>query len=336
MRNEPPWFIKECETLGLLTTRMPRFSQLFFHDFEGWEVHEAKGQDLGGSVSRRAAEAYLRSGVRLQSTCGISDIWYWYVESNRDLFTKTTPLSPAGESPPSPEPKPFHPPMDPYQIELVYMPFPWIPLHKRPKPRRRVYQPPAPSPPSFPTDAQDGQPEFVAEVEAKQSPPPQPKEDISEYTEDEEAVGREVSSVASGEDFLEDWPETFSFQSELQRTMFRFEAPEIHPEGEDQVKGEDLMEGVELSQPTQVRVHGGGSGAPSLEGISEDEEEMEDEEDEEIEDEEDEEMEDEESGEDVSEDQEMADEEKGEDVSEDEEGGETGDEDNQEYRRDGM
>jgi hypothetical protein len=87
---------------------------MFFYDFSDEEIAANKGQLVSASTSRRAAEAYLRSGVRLQSTCGISDVWYDYVESSRHLFEGTPPgdgILPEGESEtvsPSPTPNPRH------------------------------------------------------------------------------------------------------------------------------------------------------------------------------------------------------------------------------------
>ena len=295
---------------------MPRFSQLFFYDFHRSEVAGAGGQEAGGAVSRRAAEAYLKSGVRLESTCGISDVWYWYVESNRDLFDETTFL-PTGT-------RPLHPHMEPYQVVLVYTPFPWELLHRRPKPRMSVGPPAPPSPDLHPTNGQEHQPEELQEDVTAQ-------EDISEFTDNGGADCRAASSVSS-EDWLEDWPETGSFQSELHRTMDRFELPEelelqpdskpvglahILPEGrgthlEDRTEAgmegteeEDRMEGVELSQATQVRAQGDSPSTSGLEGVS--------------------------GG---GEDEEMEDEDDGEDVSEEEDDG-MEDEDRGEYRRDG-
>ena len=78
---------KECDRLGLFQTRMPRFSQVFFYDFEGQEVAQESGQSRNGRVvSCRAAEAYIKSSVQLESSCGISDMWYRYVELNAGKF----------------------------------------------------------------------------------------------------------------------------------------------------------------------------------------------------------------------------------------------------------
>ena len=82
-------FIRECERLGLFQTRMPRFSQVFFHNFNSRGFKEGSGQSrMGSIVSRLAGEAYVLSGARLESLCGISDVWYRYVESNAGQFKK--------------------------------------------------------------------------------------------------------------------------------------------------------------------------------------------------------------------------------------------------------
>ena len=83
-----PWVLKECERLGLFQTRMLRFTQMFFYDFNEQEQGTRAGQLSGASSSRRAARVYLLSGKQLQSTCGILDSWYWFVDDNRGLFNK--------------------------------------------------------------------------------------------------------------------------------------------------------------------------------------------------------------------------------------------------------
>ena len=37
-------------------------------------------------VSRHAAEAYIKTGIQLESSCGISNVWYQYVELNTAKF----------------------------------------------------------------------------------------------------------------------------------------------------------------------------------------------------------------------------------------------------------
>ena len=75
-RNNPAWFIEECEALGLFTVRMPAFAQVFFYKFTTGEISNQADQPTSSSSSKRAAEAYLISGIQLESTCGVSDVWY--------------------------------------------------------------------------------------------------------------------------------------------------------------------------------------------------------------------------------------------------------------------
>ena len=89
---------QECERLGLFETRTPRFSQLFFYNFDDDEVATRAGQLLTIKASQRGAKACLRSGARLESKCGISDVWYSYLLQNKALFAH--PDSP----PPTQEP----------------------------------------------------------------------------------------------------------------------------------------------------------------------------------------------------------------------------------------
>lgn len=109
-------FRQECAALGLFEARAPRFSQLFFHNStDSGTVQPLHVETLGQSktataVSRSAAQAYLRSGVRLQSSCGMSDSWYSYVESNADLFTQVaTPAAISSAVIPPGSDGPFHP-----------------------------------------------------------------------------------------------------------------------------------------------------------------------------------------------------------------------------------
>lgn len=82
----PKPVVEECNVLGLFQTRMPRFSQLFFHESLEHEVALKFGRSSRPSASFLAAKRYLRSGTRLESKCGLSDVWYGYVESNWRLF----------------------------------------------------------------------------------------------------------------------------------------------------------------------------------------------------------------------------------------------------------
>jgi hypothetical protein len=122
--------MEECESLGLFATRMPRFSQVFFYDFSDREVRDNLGQ--GPTASLRAAEAYLSSGVRLESTCGISDIWYHYVED----FQHKLRSQPA----PSPPPAHFapHPYIDPTHTSCMRIFFNWEFQHYKRQPRKKI------------------------------------------------------------------------------------------------------------------------------------------------------------------------------------------------------
>jgi len=134
-------FTQECAALGLFEARPPRFSQLFFYNFTDSETNQLLGQsESGGAVSRRAAEAYLLSGVRLESSCGMSDAWYNYVESNSRLFTRPDPLDPPSLSrsplfPPS-QPSP-HPRPNSQQLESIGSTLNWRKVHSRPRPTKK-------------------------------------------------------------------------------------------------------------------------------------------------------------------------------------------------------
>ena len=148
---KPTGFLKESERLGLFQARLPGFSQLFFHNFSEREVMERQGQsNTGGVVSRRAAEAYLRSGVRLESSCGISNVWYSYVESNARLFGQpTNPRTSSSKAalsgrnaPPNPQtsltppPSPVHPCPSPQEMKEIHSLLPWHRAHSRPRPTK--------------------------------------------------------------------------------------------------------------------------------------------------------------------------------------------------------
>jgi hypothetical protein len=116
---------RECERLGLFKTRLPRFAQLFFYDFDDGEVATQAGQLVTSKASQRGGKAYLRSGARLESKCGISDVWYWYLAQNKALFAD--PDSP----PPTHEPASHspHPRLEFHQLPLIYDAFRWKEKH---------------------------------------------------------------------------------------------------------------------------------------------------------------------------------------------------------------
>ena len=141
--DKPTEFKEECAALGLFETRLPRFSQFFFYDFTDWELPLGQSES-GGAVSRRAAEAYLRSGVRLESSCGMSDIWYNYVESNAKLFKPTSSTAiPPGTSvlscPPifSPSQSSPHPRLNSEQLQSIRKNLDWYTAHSRPHPTKK-------------------------------------------------------------------------------------------------------------------------------------------------------------------------------------------------------
>ena len=117
---------KDLETLGLFRTRLPQFPQMFFYDFNEAELTLGLGQASGPLTSFRAARAYLKCGVRLESKCGLSDVWYHYVEANRDAFgvDRKEPPS-ASPTPPAP-----HPQLDPVHMPLMWDALRWYDQHE--------------------------------------------------------------------------------------------------------------------------------------------------------------------------------------------------------------
>lgn len=114
---------------------MPRFSQLFFHDFSESEVcgQECQSPD-GRLVSRRAAKAYLSSGVRLESKCGLSDIWYLYLDQNAGgLGEDRNPLG-VGVKPTLA----LHPRLGANDVDLLVSKLQWGEAHKGLFPRSSV------------------------------------------------------------------------------------------------------------------------------------------------------------------------------------------------------
>ena len=116
---------QECERLGLFKTRPPRFSQLFFYDFDGGEVATRAGQLLTIKASQRGAKAYLRSGARLESKCGISDVWYSYLLQNKALFVHPDSPPPVQE-PANPGP---YPRLEFHHLPSIYCAFRWKEEH---------------------------------------------------------------------------------------------------------------------------------------------------------------------------------------------------------------
>lgn len=198
---------------------------MFFHNFADAEVAGNMGQLTSSSVSRRAAEAFLLSGVRLESTCGISGVWYSYVEKFRGLFEKNMPPKAEDGTAPPPPPmleSPCY--LRPDQMSFMLGVLEWPQQHKRPRPRKKVPTAnPSPiliassspiaipgSPPIVITssspiiiasspvhvgDSRDAQLKESAD-EVSNGPPsaPPPREDISEDTEHESHLGKGLSN----------------------------------------------------------------------------------------------------------------------------------------------
>jgi hypothetical protein len=131
--TKPTWFINECEMLGLFQTRMPEFTQLFFHNFTERKVQQEKGQSLvGGIVSRRAASEYFRSRVQLKSKSAVSEIWYHFLETNSSLFYELFPFTPGIAITPPSIHVPLHPSLIPQFVRMVR----WKEMYGTPEPVR--------------------------------------------------------------------------------------------------------------------------------------------------------------------------------------------------------
>jgi hypothetical protein len=128
-KDLPDWLFDECERLGLFRTRMPRFTQLFFYDFTREEQSNQVGQFSATRSAKRAASAYLCSGKRLESTCGISEIWYEYVEDNRCLFEKKREGHTVKQEPRYPYDR-----IDRFCKENLLRDLEWQQMHSRPEP----------------------------------------------------------------------------------------------------------------------------------------------------------------------------------------------------------
>jgi hypothetical protein len=127
----PAEFKLECDLAGLFSARGPQFSQLFFHNFQGQELEKMVGQRQGSTVSHRGAQAFLKSGVRPESTCGLSNVWYEYVRRNRALFEEPDAPFPSRSSPPPG----LH--LEEQQLSHLWRMFQWEEQHGRPLPTKR-------------------------------------------------------------------------------------------------------------------------------------------------------------------------------------------------------
>ena len=128
----PTEFKIECDLAGLFHAREPQFSQLFFHDFYAQELEKMVGQRQGSTVSRRGAQAFLKSGVRPESTCGLSNVWYEYVRRNRALFEGSDVPSPLGLSPPPI----LH--LEEQRLSYLWETFQWREQHNTPLPKKKM------------------------------------------------------------------------------------------------------------------------------------------------------------------------------------------------------
>ena len=180
---------EECERLGLWKTRAPRFTQLFFYNFFEHEATLGLGQASSLAASRRAAKTYLTSGARLESKCGLSDVWFHYVETHRHLF------EPLSTQPPS-ESKPHlsNPRLDVQYAPAIYDVFEWYKYHKRPRPTKkdRVLAPSTPlseilSSEDGVSDDDEARPNRTSETDEDQS-------DCSGTSSDEEEGGESEES----------------------------------------------------------------------------------------------------------------------------------------------
>ena len=128
--NQPHALRAECEQLGLFRTALPRFSQVFFYEFDNKEITAEVGQSMESKLPApvRAARAYLQSGRRFQSSCGISDIWYHHVELNAGKFMEDPPPLPDLSPVPS-----VYPGLDEDQIREREPMFQWAAFHKHTK-----------------------------------------------------------------------------------------------------------------------------------------------------------------------------------------------------------
>lgn len=154
---------------------MPRFSQLFFYNFSYEETERLAGQSSTGSASRRAAYAYLQSRIQLESTCGISDVWYQFVESNRALYEdEAAPLFPLQR-----ERHLRHLLIEGADLQHMACAFQWEKwcVYVRPQPKKKV---PVPDPSV--TNSSNDEPD---EVMAASPVGPRQADEISDYEHEE-------------------------------------------------------------------------------------------------------------------------------------------------------
>jgi hypothetical protein len=323
----PKWVLKECHKLALFDTRLPQFSQLFFHDFSAGEIAARSGQISLSTASLHAAKGYLKSWITLESTCGISSIWYNYVQVHWPLLLndKRTGKPPVNLS---------------YPGKFDGVVREWEKIHNRPQPTKKT---PVSGPSTKGSPSKESQPNKSAENSTStRISTSEQEEAISQFTEDLETVDPiEPPSSKVKDEFssfeMEEW--SASFQEDYFNLLDEYDIAEIPPVVTDdfmpssvpeerelcrgptktvtaEVEDEDQMEGVELSQLTRDQVDTDAVGSSDDESVAgedkmtdEDSEEMMDEDDEETADEDDEETADEDDEKMVDEDgEEMVDE----------------------------
>ena len=174
----PTEFKIECDLAGLFRAREPQFSQLFFHDFYAQELEKMVGQRQGSTVSRRGAQAFLKSGVRPESTCGLSNVWYEYVRRNRALFEGSDVPSPLGLSPPPI----LH--LEEQRLSYLWETFQWREQHNTPLPKKKMQTV------SASAELQDGISEFSDRSREK---------DADEITSPGPAVPEEIMGIGGSE-----------------------------------------------------------------------------------------------------------------------------------------
>ena len=253
---------------------MPRFSQLFFYNFDDEEMAQGAGQKLDGSVSWRAARTYVRSGIRLQSTCGISDIWYNYIEANWDSYEVQSSLPcPPPKAPCHPQPY-INPPTSSLLVEI----FQWKDLHHQflvPKRPRITHSSLPPSSPDHTVsskvlmDASDDLEAYASQVVCQDN-----NDSISAFTEKEASPNNspllESFSPSQGEgahnpaqegvaiegpaaEQFKEWPLMSSFNLPLSKIMGEVEdIPEVLGIMTAEVVPSSVEEEQELWLPSQV------------------------------------------------------------------------------------
>lgn len=230
---------------------------MFFHEFSDSEVEEHTSQAITRSASVRGAKAYLSSGIRLESKCGISEVWYWYLE-------KTPTSSRDPEAPLPRQPKSIFPPLciDSRCLKTISDTFHWE--HLREWPDHSTSDSPEHS-----TDPSDDRLDKSMEIIASSPLTFAQEEEAGEddgSTVDSEWSERGHVRVGSDDIEFEEWSP--SFQVALSESMREVEKliqgptvalnilpPPLMLESEsEEAEDQDGMEGVEPSQPRQVRV----------------------------------------------------------------------------------